>query len=497
MKASAYPRQCARIVLLAVAACAPGEALGGAGTCLDSGTTYATTGAADDDAPFAVAACDLDGDGHPDLATVNDASDTVSVLLNDGAGGFGTLRRWRVGPTDTQSEPVDLACCDFDGDERLDLLTVNRLADNVSILLNLGILEDVPQFSTATHYSVGEAPWAIGCARIDADAYPDIVTVNITSNNVSVLINDGAGGVDQIASHTVAVGDGPRAMTLCDIDADTDLDVMTANVTGKSVTVLRNDGAAGLVDTGDTDLDVSAFGLACCDLDGMNGPDLVTANLIDDSVTALFNDGNGGFGGLTRTSGGDGAAAVTCADTDHDGDLDVATANLTSDDIILFSNRGTGALDPPVVLTAVLNPSAVIAGPLATAGPDLVATHADGVTLLRNTCAGVCTTDADCADDGRFCNGMEFCDAGSCSSVGSPCVDSGTTCWEDTDTCEPAGDLDRDSDCDLADFTMFQACFDAVSSQECRPADLDGSGSVELNDYADLHRHFSGPDGTN
>src|SRR5437016_10173403 len=34
----------------------------------------------------------------------------------------------------------------------------------------------------------------------------------------------------------------------------------------------------------------------------------------------------------------------------------------------------------------------------------------------------LCTSDADCLDDGIFCNGTEFCDLGQCASSGDPCV---------------------------------------------------------------------------
>jgi hypothetical protein len=201
--------------------------------------SYDTAGAWNDDAPFSVIACDLDGDGDEDLATTNDGSDTVSILLNDSAGRFGSLVRWAIGPTDVRFEPVDLTCCDLDGDGRLDLITSNRASDNISILYNAGNVGGVPQFSPAAHYPVGEAPWAVRCARIDDDAHVDIVTANLTSDSVSVLINDGQGGISGASSYSVGVGDAPRSMAVCDIDGDTDLDVVTGNVSGKSVTVFR------------------------------------------------------------------------------------------------------------------------------------------------------------------------------------------------------------------------------------------------------------------
>jgi cysteine-rich repeat protein len=66
----------------------------------------------------------------------------------------------------------------------------------------------------------------------------------------------------------------------------------------------------------------------------------------------------------------------------------------------------------------------------------------DGVDCTDDSCDevnDVCVNapnDANCPDDGLFCNGDEFCDpVNDCSSTGDPCP-AGTVCNEDTDTCD-------------------------------------------------------------
>ncbi|MCP4590232.1 MAG: cytochrome c3 family protein [bacterium] len=51
--------------------------------------------------------------------------------------------------------------------------------------------------------------------------------------------------------------------------------------------------------------------------------------------------------------------------------------------------------------------------------------------------AAECTTDADC-DDGLYCTGTATCVQGDCQAGTDPCA-IGTTCNEDTDTCDPMG----------------------------------------------------------
>jgi hypothetical protein len=65
----------------------------------------------------------------------------------------------------------------------------------------------------------------------------------------------------------------------------------------------------------------------------------------------------------------------------------------------------------------------------------------DGVACTDDACTepnGCSSTpnDANC-DDGLFCTGTETCSGAGCSSSGNPCPE-GTTCNEDTDTCDSA-----------------------------------------------------------
>lgn len=58
-------------------------------------------------------------------------------------------------------------------------------------------------------------------------------------------------------------------------------------------------------------------------------------------------------------------------------------------------------------------------------------------------------------------------------------------------------DMDADSDVDLVDFGIFQACFNgpnrAPLEVQCQPADSDRDGDVDLVDFAQLQACFNGP----
>ena len=469
--------------------------------CPDAGTVYSTTDQTEGDAPITVRACDIDTDGDADLITANDASHTVSVLLNNGDGTYAAPLRWTTTTTpfdpicceepvdfDCCTEPVDVTCGDVNGDTYVDLISVNHTSDDVSVLLNDGSM----QFAAPVRYPVGEAPFGIECFNVDGDTDLDLVTNGFTEDAISVLLNNGDG---TFAPHvTYAAGDAPMALACCDVDGDSDDDVVTANLLSEDVSVLRNNGDGTFTNIGSADLCttptdcVNPFDIACCDFDGVNGPDVVTANGIADTVTVLFNDGAGGYGSLASYDNLDGAYAVTCGDLDGDADADVVSANLVSDDLAVFLNPGTGSFGTPSFLPVgsdpTANPSSVICrdvdGDLDT---DLVTAFIDGVTVFENNCASctedgdcddgvACTDDAcveqvcvytpnddNCPDDGVFCNGPEVCDPNQdCISAGDPCVGQGLLCDEETATCV---ECFSDADCDDGADCTIDTC-DAI-----------------------------------
>lgn len=84
--------------------------------------------------------------------------------------------------------------------------------------------------------------------------------------------------------------------------------------------------------------------------------------------------------------------------------------------------------------------------------PDVTIPVIESYRDSRSCLSGVndCLSDTDC-DDGAFCNGSEWCNAGGCESTGDPCQ--GEDCDEASDSCVPRvcnadGTCNGDEDCE-------------------------------------------------
>jgi hypothetical protein len=136
------------------------------------------------DAPVAIAASDLTGDGRPDLAVANSGTDNVSVLVRQPGGGFAPLAG---SPFTAGDSPYGVVAADFNGDGWRDLATANNAAGNVSVLLRQPGGGFTPQ--PGSPYPAALGPNQVAADDFNGDAKADLAISNDSSNNLTVLLN--------------------------------------------------------------------------------------------------------------------------------------------------------------------------------------------------------------------------------------------------------------------------------------------------------------------
>jgi tetratricopeptide (TPR) repeat protein len=132
--------------------------------------------------PVALAEGDLNGDARPDLAVVNQADNSLSVLLNNGDATFASAAN---SPLATGATPSGVAIADFNTDNVNDLVVTNQGTDNIGIHLGLGAGLFLPRFGLPT----AQGPSAVVAADLNGDGRPDAAITEETANQVSIIFD--------------------------------------------------------------------------------------------------------------------------------------------------------------------------------------------------------------------------------------------------------------------------------------------------------------------
>src|SRR3954464_14898750 len=316
--------------------------------------------------PAAIEVADLNGDGAADLVVADKDDGTVDVVLGDGNGGF--LPQTNLATADTL--PLSVAVGDLNGDGKLDLVSGSAMAQDGSVSVFLG--NGNGTFQGQGPYSVPGASNAVALADLNGDGKADLVAV---SSFTSVLLGNGDGTFQT----PYVAGYGGYSVAIADLNADGKLDLVKTQ--GGSVLVqLGNGDGTFSAQTSYAD-GPGAFRVAIADLDGDGRPDLAVSG--DTSVQVLLGNGDGTFQSAQKFSV-DLPHALAIADLNNDGKPDIATVNATDTVSILFN---TSNVRPTIRLFDDTGASAtdhITASPIltGTAAPGTLVTLMEGTTIL-------------------------------------------------------------------------------------------------------------------
>lgn len=296
--------------------------------------------------PHMLALGDVDGDRLVDLAVTSHDSHEVWVLRGDGLGGF-----WPVpgSPFAALSSGVPhnhgLELVDVDGDRKLDIVTSNAGDGSVSVLRGDGKGRFAP--APGSPFKVGRSPYPPALGDLDRDGRLDIVTPDIDSGTLTVLLGTKE-GFRAAPGSPIRVTARPYRLALGDVDGDRNLDLAATHDDTSAISVLLGDGRGGFRPAPGSPFEGNRRGwdMALRDFDGDGRLDLAIAA---PQLMVLIGDGKGRFAPASGSpyEVGSGVWNFELADLNADGALDLVTSDYKEERIgVLLGRRAPAAAAP-------------------------------------------------------------------------------------------------------------------------------------------------------
>jgi hypothetical protein len=238
-----------------------------------------------------LALADLNGDRKLDLITVNSSDNDVSIAFGDGRGGFTRApATFAVGPSpypsalgdvNNDGHPDIIATATATGPLRAQQLPSSFA---LTLLLNDGR----GGFRTSRLPLRTGEPWFAAIGDVNGNKKPDIVVTHHDQNALTVLLGDGTGHFTEAPGSPFDFGRNAFQVVLADVNRDGRLDALAA--AGEGVRIMLSDGRGNFKPAPGSPFLTGrgVWRLAAADMNGDGKLDIVTSNMESQSVSVLL-----------------------------------------------------------------------------------------------------------------------------------------------------------------------------------------------------------------
>jgi len=275
---------------------------------------------------------DLTGDNHPDIVVFNDGSNSLSILLGNGSGGFAshtTINNILISPEQLRSMMIT----DMNNDLKNDIILGigNSLTEHIDVMLGAGNgffaapLTYISNFNWLDEMNIGD---------FNNDGKKDVITMG---NSTIIHFGNGLGSFNNstLITNTLTTPNWVRKSAVGDLNNDGKLDFVTTssekltiyigNGTGSFTTSSITVATGNMMTSGTADI----CPVQLSDIDADNKLDIILLGN-NNSLTFIKGNGNGTFTFLDKKVLVSHEAAIptyiSVSDMNNDGKKDVVTS---------------------------------------------------------------------------------------------------------------------------------------------------------------------------
>lgn len=292
----------------------------------------------------------------PTLSFPGGVNDYVFAVKPNSAGGY---QLSMCSPTTLDlSWFTGYSIADFNHDGWQDLLlgVKSNSGGEVQLFLNDKTGSGTVVLSDTLATGAAAAPTVVASADLNGDGWPDIVTANGSDGTFSVMLNDGTGAFPSVKQY--AAGPDVTLLAVWDLNGDGRPDVVTVSTQDKTVNVFINNGDGTFASPVTYSAGLQADYLNVSDINGGGHPDITVA-ASNGAWAQLVNLGDGSFAvlmyqpGSASSSGNlglSGSSGVTISVTDSS-QLFGGTGPQASGGVVLATSAIGKVTTPSVHLT--------------------------------------------------------------------------------------------------------------------------------------------------
>lgn len=291
-----------------------------------------------------IISADFNGDDTADIATTDPYQNAVSVFIGNGDGSFMSPATFSVG-----NSPISLTSGDFNNDGNIDIATANSSGSgSASVLFGTGTGSFASAITLATSYG----PYSLIAGDFTNDGNDDLaVACQDLNNNISIFISNGNAGFSTATNFTVSGY--PHTIITDDFNGDTNADLAVGYHynSNNRVIVLTGNGAGNFTNKTPVSVTSDPYVLTSADFNFDGKKDIAVSLRYLGSAGVVIGDGTGNFGTPTFFTLGNDSWGIVNADYNNDGKADLAVTNYVDNNISILLNNTPPPISPLCVVT--------------------------------------------------------------------------------------------------------------------------------------------------